>query len=112
MNEDSGTTSSPTPPAPPAPPAPSVPSAPSPGSSDKSKVAAGILAILLGSLGVHKFYLGYTKEGVIMLAVSVVSFGMLAGVVGIIGLVEGILYLTKTDQDFAATYVVGRKAWF
>lgn len=75
-------------------------------------MAAGILAILLGSLGVHKFYLGYTKEGIIMLAVSIVSFGTLAGVVGVIGLVEGILYLTKTDQDFSATYVTGRKAWF
>ena len=46
--------------------------------SDKSKVAAGVFGILLGSLGVHKFYLGYTKEGIIMLPVSVLSFGFLA----------------------------------
>jgi TM2 domain-containing membrane protein YozV len=98
----------------PAPSAPgySPPPAPPAVANDKSKVAAGVFGILLGSLGVHKFYLGYTKEGVIMLAVSVVSFGFLAGIVGIVGLVEGILYLTKTDAEFYSTYVAGRRAWF
>ena len=102
-------------PAPPAP-APAPGYAPPPASpavaSDKSKVAAGVFGILLGSLGVHKFYLGYTKEGVIMLLVSVLSFGLLAWVVSIVGLVEGILYLTKTDDEFYSTYVAGRKPWF
>lgn len=78
----------------------------------EKKVAAGILAILLGSLGIHKFILGYTKEGVIMLLVSVLSFGFLAWAIAIIGLIEGIIYLTKSDQDFVATYVTGRKGWF
>jgi TM2 domain-containing membrane protein YozV len=73
---------------------------------------AGLLGILLGAFGVHKFYLGYTKEGAILLAVSIVSCGMLAAVSSIIGLVEGIMYLTKTDEEFYATYVVGRKSWF
>jgi len=76
------------------------------------KIAAGICGILLGALGVHKFILGYTKEGVIMLLVSVLTMGMLAWVVGVIGLIEGILYLTKPDEEFAATYVSGRKGWF
>jgi len=76
------------------------------------KIAAGICGILLGALGVHKFILGYTKEGVIMLLVSVLTMGMLAWVVGLIGLIEGILYLTKPDEEFAATYVFGRKGWF
>lgn len=99
--------------APPPPPPPGYAPTPTPvGSGEKSKVAAGILAILLGALGVHKFYLGYTKEGLILLAVSVISFGMLAWVSSIIGLIEGIIYLTKTDADFYATYVAGRKAWF
>ena len=40
---------------------------------DKSKMAAGLLAIFLGSLGIHKFYLGYTKEAVIMLLVSLLT---------------------------------------
>ena len=80
------------------------PATPVPG-ADK-KVVAGILAILLGGFGVHKFYLGYTKEGVIQLLLSLVCIG------GIIGIIEGIIYLTKSDAEFAATYVTGRKGWF
>jgi TM2 domain-containing membrane protein YozV len=76
------------------------------------KIPAGILAILLGALGIHKFYLGYTKEGVIMLLVSVLTIGLAAWIMGIIGLIEGIVYLTKPDDQFAATYVSGRKGWF
>jgi TM2 domain-containing membrane protein YozV len=76
------------------------------------KIPAGILAILLGALGIHKFYLGYTKEGLIMLLVSVLTLGLAAFVMSIIGLIEGILYLTKSDDQFAATYVTGRKGWF
>lgn len=76
------------------------------------KVPAGILAILLGTLGIHKFFLGYTKQGVIMLLVSLLTFGFGAGLMGIIGLIEGILYLTKSDEEFTATYQAGRKGWF
>ena len=72
------------------------------------KLIAGLLAILLGAFGVHKFYLGYTKEGVIQLAVTIVTCGLAS----LVGLIEGILYLTKTDDEFVATYVVGRKGWF
>jgi len=97
--------------APTAPPQPGY-AAPAAPAGDKQKMVAGILAILLGAFGVHKFYLGYNKEGIILLAVSLISFGMLAWVASIIGLVEGIMYLTKTDQEFYATYVAGRKPWF
>ena len=82
----------------------------------KDKTTAGILGILLGGLGVHKFYLGYTNEGLIMLLVSLIGgvftcgFGSMA--VGAIGLAEGIIYITKSDEEFAATYVHGRKTWF
>ena len=72
----------------------------------EKKVVAGILAILLGAFGVHKFYLGYTKEGIIQLLLSLVCIG------GLIGLIEGILYLTKSDEEFVATYINGRKGWF
>ena len=72
------------------------------------KLVAGLLGILLGGFGVHKFYLGYTKEGVIQLVVTLVT----CGVGSIIGLIEGILYLTKSDDEFVATYVVGQKGWF
>lgn len=76
------------------------------------KVVAGILAIVLGGLGIHKFILGYQKEGVIMLLVSVLSCFTLAGIMHVIGIVEGIMYLTKSDEDFVRTYIYGRKGWF
>ena len=81
-------------------------------SSPKSKIAAGLLAIFLGTLGIHKFYLGYSTQGIIMLLVSLLTLGIGAIVMGIIALVEGIIYLTKSDADFYAIYVEGRKAWF
>ncbi|MCS6975784.1 MAG: TM2 domain-containing protein [Gemmatales bacterium] len=76
------------------------------------KIPAGILAILLGGLGVHKFYLGYTMAGLIMLLVSVLTCFVAAPVMSIIGLVEGIIYLTKSDDEFDRIYVEGRKEWF
>lgn len=78
----------------------------------EKKVAAGICGILLGALGIHKFILGYKKEGLIMLLVTVLSCGLLGGIMGIVGLIEGIIYLTKSDEDFSTTYVQGKKGWF
>ncbi len=72
------------------------------------KLIAGLLGIFLGAWGVHKFYLGYTKEGIIALVITIFTCG--AG--GILGLIEGIIYLTKSDDDFVNTYVRGRKGWF
>ena len=67
-----------------------------PGTADKSKMAAGLLGIFLGSLGIHNFYLGYTKRALIQLLVSVLgSFLVVPPIaMGIWGLVEGIFYLT------------------
>lgn len=76
------------------------------------KVAAGICGILLGALGIHKFVLGYNTEGLIMLLVSLLTCGLVAPVMGIIGLIEGIIYLTKTDEEFYSTYIAGKKGWF
>ena len=76
------------------------------------KVVAGILGILLGGLGIHKFMLGYQKEGVIMLLVSVLSCFTLYGIIHVIGIVEGIIYLTKSDEAFVQEYIYGRKGWF
>jgi TM2 domain-containing membrane protein YozV len=83
----------------------------SPPGADK-KIAAGICGILLGSLGVHKFILGYNTEGLIMLLVTLLTCFVASPVIGIIGLVEGIIYLTKTDEEFVATYINNKKAWF
>lgn len=75
----------------------------------EKKIAAGICGIFLGGLGIHKFILGYTNAGIIMIVISLVTCGTVAG---IIGLIEGIIYLTKSDEEFVATYVNGRKEWF
>ena len=72
------------------------------------KIVAGILGILVGGLGVHKFILGYTTEGLIQIAISVIT----CGVGSIIGLVEGIIYLTKLDEDFVRTYIQSKRGWF
>lgn len=86
----------------------------------KSPIAAGLLALFLGSLGVHKFYLGYTKEGIILLVGTILSYLftlILIGliplmIIGVVCLVEAIIYLTKSEADFNATYVQGHKPWF
>lgn len=74
---------------------------------ENKKVVAGILAILLGAFGIHKFYLGYTKEGIIQLLL-----GLICGIGLLIGIIEGILYLTRTDREFYQTYQVGYRPWF
>ena len=82
----------------------------------KSKIAAGLLAIFLGSLGIHKFYLGYSGAGIVMLLVSLlagfVTLGLATAIMSLIALIEGIIYLTKTDEQFYYTYVAGKKSWF
>ena len=82
----------------------------------KSKVLAGLLGIFLGSLGVHKFYLGYARAGAIMLAVALLggifTGGVIFWMVGAVGVVEGIIYLTRSDADFERIYVAGRREWF
>ena len=72
------------------------------------KLVAGICGIVIGWAGVHKFILGYTTEGIIQLVISLVTCG--AG--GIIGIIEGIIYLTKSDEDFVRTYIQNKKGWF
>ena len=75
---------------------------------ENKKIIAGVLAIVFGYLGIHKFVLGYTQEGIIQLVIGVVT----CGIGGIIGLIEGIIYLTKSDEEFYQTYQVGKKGWF
>lgn len=88
----------------------------------EKKLAAGILAILLGSLGIHKFYLGYTKEGIILLLSTLIILPVLTlftcgfasafyPVVFIVPIVEGIIYLTMKDEQFDNTYIRNQKPW-
>lgn len=86
------------------------------------KLAAGICGIVVGGLGVHKFILGYNQEGIILLAVWLVSLiiAMITCGIGtplvfiptVIGIIEGIIYLTKSDEEFYQTYIVNKKPWF
>ena len=86
------------------------------------KIAAGICGIVLGGLGIHKFVLGYQQEGIIMLSVYLVSLVIamvtcgigtpLVLVTTVIGIIEGIIYLTKSDEEFVQTYVLNKKPWF
>ncbi len=79
---------------------------------ENKKIICGVFAIILGCLGIHKFILGYQKEGIIMLLVSVLTCGIGAGFMAIIGLIEGIIYLTKSDEEFYETYQLNQKTWF
>tara|TARA_B100000614_G_scaffold150291_1_gene133392 strand:- start:215 stop:502 length:288 start_codon:yes stop_codon:yes gene_type:complete len=80
------------------------------------KMAAGLCGILLGGLGIHKFILGSSTSGIIMLLVSLVAGVLTCGVssmiMGVIGLIEGIMYLTKNDDEFYQQYAVEKKQWF
>ena len=81
----------------------------------KSKVAAGLLAIFLGWLGIHKFYLGYTWPGIILLLCGTIGwfvFFIPPIIASIIALIEGIIYLTKSDEQFEQEYALNRKSWF
>lgn len=99
-----------------------APGAYSPGAypNEKSNVVAALLAFFLGGFGVHKFYLGYNTEGVILLVATIVSWFLLIILIGFLGLlavgiicfIEAIIYLTKSPADFHATYVEGRRPWF
>jgi len=75
---------------------------------ENKKLVAGILAILIGSIGVHKFVLGYTKEGILQIVLTIVTCGF----GGIIPLIEGIIYLTKSDEEFYQTYQINKRGWF
>ncbi|WP_102127755.1 TM2 domain-containing protein [Deinococcus planocerae] len=99
----------------------------------QKRLIAGLLGIVFGSLGVHKFYLGMNTPGLIMLGanigvwilafllglitlglgliITVPLAGLISGAIGLLGLVEGILYLTKSDEEFYGQYVLGKKPW-
>jgi len=81
------------------------------------KMTAAIVAIItsvlgLGFIGIHKFMLGKTKAGLIMLLGSILTCGIGAIAFNVIALIEGIIYITKTDEEFYETYVIGDKEWF
>ena len=77
-----------------------------------TKLAAGICGILLNGFGVHKFILGYTTEGLIMLGATLLTCGIGSVITVPVGIIEGIVYLVKSDQEFYETYMLNKKPWF
>ena len=75
---------------------------------NSKKILAGIMGIVFGSLGIHRFILGDVSGGIIRIVISILT----CGIGSIIGLIEGIIYLTKSDQEFYQTYLVERRPWF
>lgn len=69
---------------------------------NKNKVIAGILAIILGGLGIHKFYLGYIGLGIVYILFCWTC------IPSIIGIIEGIIYLCSTNEEFERKYVKHR----
>ena len=86
-----------------------------PHDANEKKITAGVLALCLGGFGIHKFYLGYTTQGIITLVVFLFGWVLLFIpnlILAAISLAEGIVYLSKTDKDFHRDYVQNQKHWF
>ncbi len=79
-----------------------------PNSTESKRIPCGVLGILIGGLGVHRFVLGDTTGGLIRIGITLAT----CGIGNLIGLVEGIIYLTKSDADFIQTYQIEGKKWF
>lgn len=77
--------------------------------SRERRHTVGVLAIALGFLGVHKFLLGYRFAGVLMLLLSFLTCGAASWVIGVI---EGSILLTMSDEDFRRLHIDGRRPWF
>ena len=87
-----------------------------PAVGEKDHVAAGLLALFLGWLGVHKFYLGYNTSGFIMLGTSILggilTLSVASWAIWVIAIVEGIFYLSKSQTEFEQMYVINKREWF
>ena len=78
------------------------------GPSGKSRGVAGLLAIFLGTLGVHYIYLDKTTSGIIILLISlfggVLTCGVLPGIIAVVVLIQGILMMTMSQDEFEKKY--------
>jgi len=99
----------PPPAGPPAAPPPMIPAPPAPApapaqawspaqAQGKSRVLAAALALLLGGIGIHKFYLGKIGQGIVYVLFC------WTGIPALVGWIEGILYLLKSNESWAAEY--------
>ncbi len=80
--------------------------APPPGYIQRSRIAAGILAIFLGYLGIHSFYLGNTSQGLMKLLISLLTFGIGAIVMTVLGILDGVKLLDgRINTDAYGVYL-------
>ena len=77
-----------------------------------TKIIAGVCGIVFGYFGVHKFVIGATGPGLAMLLITLLTCGYGSLIMWPIGLIEGIVYLSKSDKDFEEMYIQGKKGWF
>jgi len=75
---------------------------------ESKRVLCGVMGILLSGFGIHRFVLGDVTGGILRIVISIATCG--AG--SLIGFIEGIIYLTKSDEEFIRVYQVGKKVWF
>lgn len=75
------------------------------GPSGKCRGAAGLLAIFLGSLGIHYFYMGKSTAGIVCLLITILSCGILGAILHIATLVQGILIICMPEQEFENRYI-------
>lgn len=84
---------------------------------NSNRTTVGLVAVILGLLGfgwigIHKFMMGYQRQAVIMIVSSILTCGIAACVWTIVSIIEGIIYLTKTDAEFDRVYSGGNQPWF
>lgn len=75
------------------------------GPSGRSRGIAGLLAILVGAIGVHYFYIGKTGAGIVFLLATLLTCGLLGVVTEIVSLIQGILFFTSTQEEFESRWV-------
>ena len=80
------------------------------------QLLAGYGAIIFGGLGIHKFILGYTAEGILTIIISIVggyfSYGFTLLIMQVVVLLEGIIYLNKSHEEFIENYFINKQGWF
>ena len=75
------------------------------GPSGKSRGVAGLLALFLGCVGLHYFYIGKTSAGVLFLVATMLTCGILGVVTEIVSIIQGVLFFTSTQDEFERRWV-------
>ena len=75
------------------------------GPSGKSRGIAGLLALLLGAVGLHYFYLNKPTAGIVFLVATLLSCGILGIVTQVVSIIQGVLFFTSTQQEFEQKWV-------